>query len=188
MQLINASTNEQLWSETYDRKLTDIFAVETEIAKAVADKLRARLTGTETRAIAARPTENAAAHQLYLKGRYFWNKTTANDLRKSIDYFTQAIAADPNYALAHVGVADANLLLPFIAGGRPQDCYPQAKAAAQKALEIDETWAKRISPLPKRCGFMISITRGRAPNSSEDCSSIPTMPPGTGDGAGSWRH
>lgn len=142
VRLINAMTNVHLWGEAYDRRLTDIFRVESDIAKAIAEKLQAKLTGSEAHAIAVRPTENTAAHQLYLKGRYFWNKTTADDLRKSIDYFTQAIATDPNYALAYVGVADANLLLPFIAGGHPKDCYPKAKAAAQKALAIDETLAE----------------------------------------------
>jgi eukaryotic-like serine/threonine-protein kinase len=142
VQLIEASTGAHLWTESYDRKLTDIFRVESDIAQAIAGTLQARLTGAETQAIAKRPTENPAAHQLYLKGRFFWNKTTESDLRKAIDYFTQAIAADPNYALAYAGVAEANLVLPFIAGGQPQDCYPTAKAAAQRALEIDPTLAE----------------------------------------------
>src|SRR5947208_9167691 len=96
VQLINALTDAHLWADTYDRKLTDIFAVETEIAKTVADMLQAKLTGSEQHVIAARPTENTEATQLYLKGRFFWNKRTGNDLKKSIDYFEQAIAADPN--------------------------------------------------------------------------------------------
>src|ERR1700736_6755918 len=99
--------------------LTDIFAVETEIAKTVADMLQAKLTGSEQHVIAARPTENTEAHQLYLKGRFFWNKRTGNDLKKSIDYFQQASAADPNYALAYAGVADAYALLPGYSGGNP---------------------------------------------------------------------
>ena len=142
VQLINATTGAHLWGEVYDRKLIDVFRVESEIARAIAETLQAKLTGSEAHAIARRPTENTAAHQLYLKGRYFWNKTTAPDIRKAIDYFNQAIAADPNYALAYVGIADANLLLPFIAGGHPEDCYPKAKAAAQKALQIDDTLAE----------------------------------------------
>ena len=82
VQLINAQTDAHLWADTYDRKLTDIFAVETEIAKTVADVLKAKLTGSEQHVIAARPTENSEAHQLYLKGRFFWNKRTGNDLKK----------------------------------------------------------------------------------------------------------
>src|SRR5207247_11249201 len=87
VQLIKAATDDHLWADTFDRKLTDIFAVESEIAKTIADTLQAKLTGSEQNAIAARPTENTEAHQLYLKGRFFWNKRTGNDLKKSIDYF-----------------------------------------------------------------------------------------------------
>ena len=112
VQLINALTDAHLWAETFDRKLTDIFAVESEIAKTIADTLQAKLSGSEQHAIAARPTENTEAHQLYLKGRFFWNKRTGNDLKKSIDYFQRAIVADPNYALAYAGVADAYVFLP----------------------------------------------------------------------------
>src|SRR6266542_1644690 len=147
VQLINALTDAHLWAETYDRKLTDIFAVETEIAKTVADVLQAKLTGSEQHVIAARPTENTEAHQLYLKGRFFWNKRTGNDLKKSIDYFQQAIAADPNYALAYAGVADAYVWLPGYTAGTPRDCYPKAKAAAKKALELDDTLAEARTSL-----------------------------------------
>ena len=147
VQLINALTDAHLWADTYDRKLTDIFAVETEIAKAVADTLQAKLTGSEQRVIAARPTENAEAHQLYLKGRFFWNKRTGNDLKKSIDYFEQALAADPNYALGYAGVADAYVFLPGYTAGAPKDCYPKAMAAAKKALALDETLAEAHTTL-----------------------------------------
>ena len=141
VQLINALTDAHLWADTYDRKLTDIFAVESDIAKTIADTLQAKLTGSEKRAIAARPTENQEAYQLYLKGRFFWNKRTATDLRKSIDYFQQAIAKDPNYALAYAGSAQAWLLLPGYSGGTPNECFPQAESAAKKALSLDESSA-----------------------------------------------
>src|SRR5207253_1255407 len=147
VQLINALTDAHLWADTYDRKLTDIFAVETEIAKAIADTLQAKLTGSEQHVIAARPTESTEAHELYLKGRYFWNKRTGNDLKKSIDYFQQAIAVDPNYALAYAGVADAYVWLPGYTAGTPRDCYPKAKAAATKALELDDTLAEAHTTL-----------------------------------------
>ena len=147
VQLINALTDAHLWADTYDRKLTDIFAVETEIAKAIADTLQAKLTGSEQHVIAARPTESTEAHQLYLKGRYFWNKRTGNDLKKSIDYFQQAIAVDPNYALAYAGVADAYVWLPGYTAGTPRDCYPKAKAAATKALQLDDTLAEAHTTL-----------------------------------------
>jgi TolB-like protein/Flp pilus assembly protein TadD len=147
VQLVNALTDAHLWAETYDRKLTDIFAVETEIAKAVADVLQAKLTGSEQHGIAARPTANTEAHQLYLKGRFFWNKRTGSDLKKSIDYFEQAIAVDPNYALAYAGVADGYVFLPGYTAGTPQEFYPKAKAAAQKALELDDTLAEAHTTL-----------------------------------------
>ena len=103
VQLINALTDAHLWADTYDRKLTDIFAVESEIAQAVAHALQATLTGSEKSSIAKKPTENPEAYELYLKGRFFWNKRTGADLRKAIEYFKQAIAKDPNYALAYAG-------------------------------------------------------------------------------------
>ena len=139
VQLIKAASDTHLWAEAYDRKLTDIFAVESEIAKTIADTLQAELTGSERNAIAARPTENTEAYQLYLKGRFFWNKRTGQNLNKAADYFNQAIRTDPNYALAYVGLADAYVLMPFYGAGTPQDCYPKAKAAAKKALELDDT-------------------------------------------------
>jgi TolB-like protein/Flp pilus assembly protein TadD len=147
VQLIKAANEAHLWAEVYDRKLTDIFAVETEIAKTIADTLQAKLTGSEQRVIAARPTENTEAHQLYLKGRFFWNKRTGNDLKKSIDYFQQALAIDPNYALGYAGVADAYVFLPGYNAGAPQDCYPKAMAAAKKALDLDDTLAEAHTTL-----------------------------------------
>ena len=139
VQLLNAATDTHLWGETYDRKLTDVFAAESDIARAIADTLRAKLTGSEQSALAARPTENAEAHQLYLRGRYFWNKRTGADFKKAIGYFNQAIEKDPNYALAYAGLADAYVLLSAYAEASPKNSLPQAKAAAQKALELDST-------------------------------------------------
>jgi TolB-like protein/Tfp pilus assembly protein PilF len=146
VQLINAATDAHLWADIFDRKLTDIFAVESEIAKTIAETLQAKLTGSEERAIAARPTENPEAYQLYLKGRFFWNKLTAVDLRKSIDYFQQAIEKDPNYALAYAGLAQAWLLLSRH-GGAPKDCFPQAETAAKKALSLDDNSADALTAL-----------------------------------------
>ena len=95
VQLINAMTDAHLWAEIYDRKLTDIFAVESDIAKTIADTLQAKLTGSEKTAMSKKPTANPEAYELYLKGRFFWNKRTAADLRKSIEYFNQAIEKIP---------------------------------------------------------------------------------------------
>jgi tetratricopeptide (TPR) repeat protein len=105
----------------------------------IAETLRAKLTGSEQDALTARPTENTEAHQLYLRGRYFWNKRTGADFKKAIGYFNQAIDKDPNYALAYAGLADAYVLLPAYAEASPKESLPQAKAAAEKALELDST-------------------------------------------------
>src|SRR5439155_9586260 len=102
--------------------------------KTIADTLQARLSGSEKSAISKKPTADPEAHEFYLKGRFFWNKRNAPDLRKSIDYFNQAIAKDPNYALAYAGLAQAWMVLPAYDGGTPSECTPQAIAAAQKAL------------------------------------------------------
>ena len=139
VQLINALTDAHLWADTYDRKLTDIFAVESEIAKTIAETLQAKLTGSEKSSIAKVPTTNPEAYELYLKGRFFWNKRTAEDLRKAIDYFNPAIAKDPDYALAYAAVAQSWLILPAYGGGSPRECIPPAEAAISKALELDES-------------------------------------------------
>jgi len=139
VQLINALTDAHLWAETFDRKLTDIFAVESEIAKTIADTLQAKLTGSEKTAMSKKPTANPEAYELYLKGRFFWNKRTSADLRKAVDYFNQAIAKDSNYALAYAGLADAFAMYPDYGVEAPADAYPRAKSAAVKALELDNT-------------------------------------------------
>ncbi len=147
VQLIKAASDAHLWAEAYDRKLTDIFTVESEIAKTIAETMQAKLSGSEQHAIAARPTENIEAHQLYLKGRYFWNRRTGENLKKSIDYFNQAITADPNYALAYVGLADCYVLLEQYAGTPSSETLPKARAAAQRALQIDDSLAEAHTSL-----------------------------------------
>jgi TolB-like protein/Flp pilus assembly protein TadD len=137
VQLINGLTNAHLWAEIYDRNLTDIFAVESEIAKTIADTLQARLTGSEKDAISKKPTANPEAYDLYLRGRFFWNKRTSLDLPKSVEYYNQAIAKDPNYALAYSGLADAYVLYPDYGVGAPDQFYPKAKEMALKALTLE---------------------------------------------------
>jgi TolB-like protein/Tfp pilus assembly protein PilF len=142
VQLINALTDAHLWAEIYDRKLTDIFAAESDIAKTIAETLQAKLTGSEKTAMSKAPTSNPEAYELYLKGRFFWNKRTGADLRKAIDYFNQAIGKDPNYALAYCGLADSYLLLSAYGAAAPKDSVPHAKAAVKRALELDDTLAE----------------------------------------------
>jgi len=147
VQLINALTDAHLWADTYDRKLTDIFAVESDIAKTVAETLQAKLTGSEKSLITKTPTVNPEAYELYLKGRFFWNKRTGADLLKSIDYFKQAVEKDQKYALAYAGLADAYVLLPPYGAASPSESFPQAEAAARKALELDDTLAEAHTSL-----------------------------------------
>ena len=147
VQLINAASDAHLWAETYDRKLNDIFGVESEIARTVAETLQAKLTGYERHAISMRPTNNPAAHEDYLKGRYFWSKRTGDDFKTAIGYFEQAIDKDPGFALAYAGLADTYVLLPAFTWTAPQDAMPRAKIAAQKALELDDTLAEAHTSL-----------------------------------------
>ena len=151
VQLINALTEAHLWADTYDRKLTDIFAVESDIAKAIADTLQAKLTGSEKTALSKKPTENPEAHELYLKGRYFWNRRTGANLQKAADYFQQAIGKDPAYALAYSGLADCHVLLPAYAelGSNPRDELPKALEAARKAVELDDTLGEAHTSLAR---------------------------------------
>lgn len=137
VQLLNSLTDSHLWADTFDRKLTDVFGVESEIAKTIANTLRAKLTGREAATLTARPTENNAAHDLYLKGRFFWNKRTSADIKTALGYFEQAANVDPNYAVAYAGMADCYLLLPLYGGGVPTEMYPKAIALAQKAISLD---------------------------------------------------
>src|SRR5262249_55524485 len=146
-QLINAATGAHLWSKTYDRNLTDIFAVESEIAKTIADTLQAKLTGAEERAMSAKPTADFEAHQLYLKGRYLWNRRTALNLKKALAYFEQAADKDPHYALAYAGIADCCTLIPIYSGVTPQEYRPRARVAAEKAVELDDTLAEAHASL-----------------------------------------
>lgn len=142
VQLINARTDSHLWANDYDRQLTDIFAVESEVAEKIAAALEATLTGNEQKAVAIKPTNNSDAHDLYLRGRFFWNKRTAGDFKTALGYFEQAVQADPDYAVAYSGMADCYLLLPLYGSGTPIDLYPKAMAMAKKAIELDPTLAE----------------------------------------------
>jgi TolB-like protein/Tfp pilus assembly protein PilF len=147
VQLINALNDAHLWGDVYERKLTDIFAVESDIAETIADTLQAELTGAEKQLIAAQPTTDLTAYELYLKGRSLWSKRGGENLRQAIGFYEQAIARDPKYALAYSGLAEAYVLLPAYTATAPQDAYPTAKAAALKALQLDEKLAEAHTAL-----------------------------------------
>jgi TolB-like protein/Tfp pilus assembly protein PilF len=147
VQLINALTDAHLWADTYDRKLLDIFSVESDIAKTIADTLQAKLSGSEKTAISKKPTANPEAYELYLKGRFFWNKRTGNDLKTAAEYFQRAIDADPSYGSAYAGLAQSYLLIPVFGAGAPRDFFPKAMVAAHRAIKLDETSAEGHSAL-----------------------------------------
>ncbi|HEX4945853.1 MAG TPA: protein kinase [Blastocatellia bacterium] len=154
VQLVNAADGYQLWSERYDREMKDIFDVQDEISLAIADALKLKLLGAEKAAVLKRPTDNADVYQLYLKGRFFWNKRTDGELRKAVAYFQQAIDLDPNYALAWAGLADAWFYLGYAFGfAAPADAMPRAKAAALRALELDDQLAEAHLSLVLVRGF-----------------------------------
>ncbi len=142
-ELVDAREDRQLWGEQYSRKLADIVSVQQEIATAISGNLRVRLTQEEKTRLNKSPATNPEAYQLYLRGRYHANQTTAAELKKGIEYFQQAIDKDPGYALAYAGLADSYSAL---GGGwqylPPSDSFPKAKAAAMKALQLDDTLAE----------------------------------------------
>jgi adenylate cyclase len=147
VQLINALNDAHLWGDIYDRKLTDIFAVESDIAKTIADTLQAKLTGEEKQMIAAQPTSNTTAYELYLKGRLLWSKRGGENLRQAIALYEQAIALDPNYALAYAGLAESYVVLPVYTEVVSREAYAKAKAAVRKALQLDEKLAEAHTAL-----------------------------------------
>lgn len=149
VQLINAMSNAHLWAEIYDRKLTDIFGVESDIAKAIADALQAKLTGSEKQMMAAQPTADTAAYELYHKGLSLWAKRTGDNLPKAIAFYEQAVARDPNYALAYAGLANAYVILPYWTNANRRDSNAKAKEAALNALRLDPDLAEAHLALGK---------------------------------------
>jgi TolB-like protein/class 3 adenylate cyclase len=140
--LINVADGSSLWANTFDEKFTDVFAVQDAISQKVANALALRLSGEENKRLTRRYTENVEAYQLYLTGRYHWNKLTPPEITKSIGFFKKAIDLDPTYALAYFGLADAYRSLAPTGEVPSKDTLPQAQAAASKALELDETLAE----------------------------------------------
>ena len=140
-ELTSAQDNTEIWAEHYQRKANDIVALQQQIAGDIAGKLRSKLTGAEKQQVTKQGTQNSDAYQLYVKGRYSWNKRTPADLNAAISYFNQALDKDPGYALAYAGLADTYLVMSYF-DGDPNDQIPRAKAAAEKALELDPTLAR----------------------------------------------
>jgi len=146
-ELVDVSTGAQLWGEQYNRKLSDLLAVQDEISREISDKLRLRLTGEEKLRLAGTHAVDPEAYQLYLKGRYYWNKRTEEGFYKAMEYFSQAVERDHNYALAYAGLADSYILMAEYSVLPAKEAYPKAKQAVMKALEVDETLAEAHTSL-----------------------------------------
>ena len=148
-QLINVADGYHLWSESYDRQMADVFEVQDELSRSIVSTLRPKLVGEESEPLVLPATSSVEAYTAYLKGRYFWNKRTLEAYHRGIEYFEQALAKDPNYALAYTGIADcwAMLAFDYFGGVPPIEGMPKAKAAAVKALHLDENLAEARSPL-----------------------------------------
>jgi tetratricopeptide (TPR) repeat protein len=146
-ELVSVTDGSQIWGEQYNRTFSDIFAVQEEIARQISEKLQLKLTGEEKKKLTKRHTASTEAYQLYLKGRYFWNKRTSEAFTKGIEYFEQALKQDPNYALAYAGIADSYNLLAAYGLLPPDNAYPKAKVAASQALAIDDALAEAHTSL-----------------------------------------
>jgi serine/threonine-protein kinase len=146
-QLINVADGYQLWSERFDREMKDVFEIQDEISMAIVGKLKITLTPGTACQIVRRPTDDLEAYQLYLKGRFYWNQWTIEGVQAGITFFEKAIARDPEYALAYAGLADCYTVLGGFGYIAPGECYPRAREAARKALELDETLAEAHASL-----------------------------------------
>jgi serine/threonine protein kinase/tetratricopeptide (TPR) repeat protein len=136
-ELVDASDGSRLWGGHYDRSLDDLLAVERDLAREISEKLRLKLSGKEKRRLAKRHTENAEAHQAYLKGRFIWNRWTLEGMEAAINHFERALALDPDYALAYAGLADSYSVLGNIKALPPDEAYGKAKMAALEGLALD---------------------------------------------------
>lgn len=139
VELVDVADGSQLWGEEYKRRLSDIFEVQEEISRAISRKLQVKLAGENGNHFTKRHTPNIEAYKLYLKGRYFWNRRTAEHVKRGIEYFEQAIEKDPTYAMAYVGLADSYVIFGTYSSSPPKEVFPKAKVIASKALEIDDT-------------------------------------------------
>src|SRR5262245_26134600 len=140
--LIDVRNKKTLWGEQFQRKMSDLLATQSDIAAAIADKLQLRLSGNDSTGINKQYTNSNEAYQLYLQGRYFWNKRSSNNLRRASELFSAATQKDPSFALAYSGLADCYAVSYYYVGERPRELMPLAKTYAAKAIELDPTLAE----------------------------------------------
>jgi serine/threonine-protein kinase len=141
-ELTDVANGTQLWGGQYNRQIADVFALQDDLSQEISDRLRLRLTAEDRQRLTKRYTDDAEAYQLYLKGLYYWNKRSADGVQRAVEYFNRAVEADPTYALAYAGLADAYNFMSFVNVLPPREAAPRAKAAAAKALEIDDSLAQ----------------------------------------------
>lgn len=146
-QLIDAANDRHLWAERYDRQLEDIFAIQSDVARRIAAALAAELSPQENDRLDRRPTDDVEAWELYLKGRHLWNRRTEESLRRSLDYFDDALARDPEFALAQAGKADTWFILGLYGLQAPSEVMPSARNAARRALELDSQVVEALTAL-----------------------------------------
>ncbi len=147
LELVDVATENAIWSQQYTRRQSDLVSLQSEIARDVSSKLKSKLSGAEVAKVEKSFTADPEAYQLYLKGRFQWNKRTEESLKQAAELFDQAIAKDPNYALAYSGLAETYVLFPNYCVAAPTDCMPKAKAAALKAIELDDSLAEAHAAL-----------------------------------------
>ena len=147
VQLTDARSQKLIWAEQYDRKMADLLATQREIAATIAEKLQVKLAGDQAKGITKKYTNSNEAYQAYLKGRFYWNKRTAENIEKAIEQFQHAADNDPSFALAYVGLADCYLVFEQYAGKPSSETLPKARAAALRALEIDDSLAEAHTSL-----------------------------------------
>jgi TolB-like protein/Tfp pilus assembly protein PilF len=146
-ELVDVEDGSRIWGEQYHRKSSDIFSLQDELTWEIPEKLRLRLSGEQKERLTKRFTENREAYEFYLKGRYAWGRRAIGDLKKGVEHFQRAIAEDPNYSLAHAGIADCLVLLGLFGADNPREIMPQAKAAAMKAIKLDQSLGEAYASL-----------------------------------------
>jgi eukaryotic-like serine/threonine-protein kinase len=154
IELVDAATEKVLWKADYNRQMTNLVSMQNEITRDISTRLRVKLSGAEEQRLAKNYTNNSEAYQLYLRGRFFWNKRTPKDIENSIPYFQQSIAADPSFALAFSGLADSYMTFALLEGGPPpHEVMPKARDAAHKALMLDD----RLGEAHATLGFILLL-------------------------------
>lgn len=184
LELVDAQTNNRLWGSQYTRKHSDILSLHSEIARDVLDELSVKLSGADEQELAKKPTSNVEAYQLYLKGRHHAMKLTPQQAEKGVSYFRQAIDLDPNYALAYVGIADVNSALALTSNISPTEAFPKAKAALNKALEIDSSLGEAHA-ISCWVAFWYEWDWGGA---EQHCKEATSLNPNNGDAHRAYAH